>query len=258
MALQDSFLQSLVNRIDHPSVVGIAYAGSYARGHAGPYSDVDMQIYVSTMPESKYGLRYWDGHLISLSFNTVEGERTNLLHPEHALWAVPGLRQAVILLDKDGSLANLKKSALEFEWSALQPLADEYAVEELMGFAEEVHKILNGLLREHESTVLYAAWGLLNGLGRAVAVQRGLLMETENLFFDILQDSVGRNSTWTRAFRLALGADANPAQLPPFKGRGAAALALYRETASLFKSITIEKYREVIDPMVKLIEEAGY
>ncbi len=258
MTLPDPFLKSLVNRIDHPNVVGITYVGSYARGEADPYSDVDLHVYVRTMPESKYGLRYWDGYLISLSYNTIEGERANLLHPEHALWAVPGLQQAVILLDKDGSLANLKQSALEFKWSALQPLADEYAVEELLGFAEEAHKILNGLLREQESTVLYAIWGLLKGLSRAIAVQRGLLMVTENRFFDIIQDSVGRNSTWTRTFRLALGADLTPQYSPPFKSRGAASLALYRETASLFKSITIEKHREVIETTVKLIEEAGY
>ena len=258
MTLPDSFLQSLVNRLDGPDVIGISHAGSFARGQAGTHSDVDLQVYVHTLPESKYHLRHWDGYLISVAFNTIEAERSKLSRPETAVWAVPGLRQSVILLDKDGSLAKLKQAALEFEWLPLQSLADEYAVKELMGFAEEAHKILDGLLREHESTVLYATWGLLFGLGRALAVQRGLLMETENRFFDVIQDATSRDSAWTRAFRLALGADATPANHPPFQSRGAAALALYRETASLFKPIIPEKYREVIETTVQLIEEAGY
>jgi predicted nucleotidyltransferase len=255
--LPDSLIQSLITRLDNPDVVGITYAGSYARGQAGPYSDVDLQIYVHTLPETHYNLQYWDGRLVSLSFNTVEAEGANLLHPEHALWAVPGLRQAVILLDKDGSIARLKQSAIEFEWAALQALADQYALEELMGFAEEIHKILNGLLLKHESTVFYANWGLVRGLGRAVAVQRGLLMETENRFFEIIQDSVGPDSTWTQAFRLAMGAEIRISTLP-YISRGIGALKLYRETAALFKLIITEQHRPVIEMTLEAINSAGY
>jgi hypothetical protein len=43
----------------------------------------------------------------------------------------------------------------------LQPAANEYAAEQIMGNGEEVHKILSGLARGHESTVLYASWGLV-------------------------------------------------------------------------------------------------
>ena len=261
MTLPNSFLQSLITRIDDPNVAAITYAGSYARGQAGTHSDVDLQVYVRTMPESeyeRYTLCYWDGYLVSLSTNTIEAERANLLHPEHALWAVPGLRQAVILLDKEGSLASLKQAAIEFNWFNLQPLADEYAVEQLMGYAEEVHKILNGLAREQESTVLYALLGLFKGLARAVAVQRGLLMESENRFFDVIQDSVGRNTNWTRAFRLAVGADPLPINQPSYRIRGAAALTLYLETAELFKNIITDKHRMVIEITLHKIQQAGF
>jgi predicted nucleotidyltransferase len=257
----ETFLRSLLARLDSPNLVGIAYAGSHARGQAGPHSDVDLQVYVRTLPESEfdqYTLRRWDGRLVSLHFNTVEAERSNLFHPERALWAVPGLQQAVILLDKDGSLAELKQAAASFDWSVLQPLADQFAVEQLMGCAEENHKILNGLARSHESSVLYAIWGMLKGLCSAVLVQRGLMIETENRYFDLIQESVGRESDWTRAFRMALGADSIPDGIPPFEARGKAALALYCYTANMFEPIITDQHREVIQSTITLIRDTGY
>jgi hypothetical protein len=261
MSLPKDFIDSIINRLDGPNVIGISCAGSHARGQAGRYSDVDLQVYVRALPEreyDRYTLRRWEDRLVSLHFNTLEAERLNLAHPEHALWAVPGLRQAMLLLDKDGSLADLQQAAVQFTWSTLQPLADEYAVEQLHGCAEEAHKILNGLDRRHEATVLYAAWGLLKGLASGVAVQRGLLVETENRYFDLLQESAGRGSGWTRAFRLALGADCGPAEAPPYQTRGAAALDLYRETTNLFEGLITDEYRAVIQSTNELIQEAGF
>jgi predicted nucleotidyltransferase len=260
-SLSKSFLESALARLDSPNIMGVTCAGSHARGQAGPHSDVDLQVYVGTLPESEfdqYTLRRWDDHLVSLHFNMVEAERRNLAHPEHALWAVPGLRQAVILLDKDGSIAELKGAAASFDWSTLQPAADRYAVEQLMGCAEEIHKILNGLASGYESSVLYAVWGALKGLSSAVLVQRGLLVETENRYFDLIQDSVGRDSDWTRSFRIALGADPLTEDVPPFETRGKATLALYWYTAKLFEPIIIKQHYEVIQSTVTLIRDAGY
>ena len=102
-------------------------------------------------PYDRYTLRYWDSKLVSLKYTLLDEEHSALTNPRRAIWAVPGLRGMKILLDKDGSMAALQKAAQEFEWSPLQPAADEYAAEEIMGNAEEVHKILNGLARGHES-----------------------------------------------------------------------------------------------------------
>ena len=73
-------------------------------------------------------------------------------NPRRAIWVVPGLSGMKIVLDKEGSLAELQKLAQKFDWSLLQSEADEFAAEEIMGNAEEVHKILNGLARGHESS----------------------------------------------------------------------------------------------------------
>jgi len=258
MTLSDSFTQALLERIDSPDVIGIGIVGSYARGQESQYSDVDVDIFSGRLPENpydRYTLRYWDEKLVSLKYTLLESERLALHDPQRAIWAVPGLRGMKILLDKDGSMAELQRAAWDFVWSSLQPAADEFAVEEILGNAEEVHKILNGLARGHESTVLYATWGLVKNMLEAVAVQRGILIISENRYFDLIQESVGRDTKWTNAFRTAWGLDPASSQ---YQTRGAAALRLYRLSAALFDALLPEKHRDVINHTLQIIKDAGY
>jgi hypothetical protein len=258
MPLSDSFLPSVLPKIDSANVIGVGIVGSYARGQENKYSDVDLDIYVSKLlekPYDRYSLRYWDDKLISLKYTLLEDERAALINPRRAIWAVPGLGGMKILLDKDGSIADLQQAAREFEWSHLQPAADEFAAEQIMGNAEEVHKILNGLRREQESTVLYATWGLVKNMLEAVAVQRGIMMISENRYFDLIQDCVGRESQWSRAFRAAWGLGPNGAQ---YQTRGTAALTLYHLTATMFDAFIPEKHRNVVNKTLQIIKEASY
>ncbi|MCI0550682.1 MAG: nucleotidyltransferase domain-containing protein [Anaerolineae bacterium] len=258
MTLSDPFIQSILDRIDTSDAIGVGIVGSYARGQESKYSDVDVDIYVNKMPENEYDhltAHYWDGKLISLSHTLLNEERAALTDPKRAIWAVPGLQSMKILLDKDGSLKALQEAAYAFEWSPLQPAADEYAGEQVAFCAEEVHKILNGLARGYESMVLYAVWGLVKHMLEAVAVQRGLMIISENRYFDLIQDSVRRDSEWTRAFRTAWGLEANASQ---YQTRGAAALRLYRLSAAMFDEFISEKYRDVVNNTLRLIKEAGY
>jgi predicted nucleotidyltransferase len=257
MSLSDPFLRSILQRIDSPDVIGVGIVGSFARGQEGRFSDVDVDIYVRRQPENpydRYTLRYWDDKLVSLKYTLLDEERASLTDPRRAIWAVPGLRGMRILLDKDGSLSTLQKAAQEFDWSPLQPAADEFAAEEVMGNAEEAHKILNGLARGHESTVLYATWGLVKNMLEAVAVQRGILIVSENRYFDLIQESMGRDSKWTSAFRTAWGLDSSSSQ---YQTRGVAALTLYRLSAAVFDELIPEKHRDVVENTLRLIREAG-
>ena len=258
MSLSEPFIPSLLEKMDSPDVIGVGIVGSYARGQENKYSDVDVDIYVSKLPENpydRYTLRYWDNKLVSLKYTVLDDERSGLMDPRRAIWVVPGVSGMKILLDKDGSLTALQKAAREFDWSPLQSAADEYAAEQIMGNAEEVHKILNGLVRGHESTVLYATWGLVKNLLEAVVVQRGIMIVSENRYFDLIQDSVGRDSKWTGAFRAAWGLDAASSQ---YQSRGAAALKLYRLSAEMFDALIPEKHRNVVNRTLQIIKEAGY
>jgi len=258
MALTDPFIKSTIKKIDSPNVVGIGIVGSFARGQESKYSDVDFDIFVSKMPENEYDrytLRYWDGKLVSLKYTVLDDERAALTEPRRAIWAVPGLSGMKIVLDKDGSLTELQKMARKFDWSLLQPTADEFAGEMILGNAEEVHKILSGLDRKHESTVLYATWGLVKGMLEAVAVQRGLMIVSENRYFDLIQESVGMDTKWVSAFRTAWGLNSTSSQ---YQSRGAAALTLYRLTAAMFDEFIPDKHRDVVKNTLRLIKEAGY
>ncbi len=265
--ISDQFIRALLRRLDSPNVTGIGLTGSYARGQEDPFSDVDLDIFVNRLPESdyeRYTLRYWDRHLVSLTTLRLSDERAAFSRPERAIWMVPALRQMKILLDKDGSLALFQKEALAFQWEDLQPAADRYAAEEVMGCAEEVHKILTGLKRSHESTVMNAVEGLARSLLGAVAVQRGLLIPTENLYLDIVQEAVGRDSDWTHALRRVWGLEAIPTvPVAPitavqFQARGAAALDLYRHTAGMLQGLMPDQHRAVVESTLKLIDSSGY
>lgn len=258
MTLPNPFIQSVLEKVDSPHVLGVAIAGSYARGQEGKYSDVDFDIFVTELPENpydRYTLRYWDDKLVSLKYALFDDEHAALSNPRRAIWAVPGLSGMRIVLDKHGLLDELQKAAQHFDFSLLQRQADEFAAEEIMSCAEEVHKILSGLARSHESTVLYAAWGLVKSLLEAVAVQRGILIVSENRYFELIQNAVGRDTKWVSAFRTAWGLDSTSSQ---YQWRGAAALKLYRLTAVMFDGLIPEVHREVVRRTLRLIKEAGY
>ena len=251
--LENTFLQALLARFNRPGVIGLSISGSYSRGMQDEYSDVDLDIFVNELPEDHYSLQLFNGKLLSVKYIRLADEFDSLTKPQSAVWAVPGLRNKTILLDENGALAKLKQAALDFKWEPLQPTADEYAVDNLSGCAEEAHKIMSGLRASNESKVLYAAWGMFKNLSFAALVQAGLMIESENRAFAILEEHFGKtHPAWTRAFRLSFGMDVESG-VPAYKTRGMAALDIYEETALLFKDIINEKHRDVIENTLQLI-----
>jgi predicted nucleotidyltransferase len=251
--LEDAFIQNLVARLNQPGVVGLALTGSYSSGSQDSLSDVDVDIFVESLPGETYTLRIMDGKLVSLKTILAADEYASLTKPDKAIWAVPGLKRLQILVDESGQLEKLKQAAIDFDWSELRNAANDYAVEELMGCAEEAQKIISGLLRKDESKVLYAAWGLFKNLSHAAAVQAGLMIESENRFFDLMQSHFKDRPEWVRALRLSFGMDLGDVNVPAYQTRGQAALDLYEQTAILFKEIIDGKHREVIENTLRLI-----
>jgi hypothetical protein len=127
--------------------------------------------------------------------------------------------------------------AIDFDWNPLQKDADEYVSYEIMGYAEEVHKVLGGLFRHDESAVVYGTLGLILATPRMIAVQKGLLLRTENSFFNQVYETLGIDSSWTKYHRLAAGLEVAPENCPIFEYRGKSSLHLYMETVSLLRSV---------------------
>ena len=250
--LEDSIIKTLLARLNQPGVIGLAVTGSYSRNDHTQHSDVDMDIFVDDLPADTYTLQILNGKLIGLKYIRPADEFDALTKPERAIWAVPGLRQMQILVDETGQLAKLKQAAQDFNWANLQKAANEYAVESLMGCAEEARKIISGLMQEDEAKVLYAAWGMFKGLSLAAAVQAGLLIESENKMFTIIQEHFKLNPAWVRAFRLPFGMDVK-SNAPAYYTRGRASLDLYEQTCLLFENLITDKHREVIENTLQLI-----
>ena len=260
MSVLDRLLRRLIAELDDGAVVAIALTGSHARGEANPYSDVDMLRFLHTPPEKesqRYTLEYRDGHLISTTTTTIAAKREEMARPEKAIWAVPGLRQSRIVLDREGALARLKEEAEAFTWEPLRPVADEYASYTVMGDAEEVHKVLGALARGDDSAVLYGNLGLYLGLTRAVAVQQGILAESENSYFRQVQDAVGQGSAWTRWHRLAGGFEPGPPHISPVRAQGIAGLHLYEETVGLVRHVLRTSHVDVIENTLAAIRGSG-
>ncbi|MEP6904425.1 MAG: nucleotidyltransferase domain-containing protein [Actinomycetota bacterium] len=256
-SISKTFLQKLANDFDDESTVGFLLTGSHARGEATPYSDVDLLRFITNAPSDeteKYILKYHDNYLISISTSTVEAKLKETERPETAIWSIPGLRQARIMADKNGSLTKLKQTAEDFVWNSLQKAADDFASYNLMGDAEEAHKILGSLKRKDESAVLYGTIGLLLGLTKIITVQCGMMIKSENSYFRQAQEEVGKNSAWSLQHKIACGFE----QESSIETRGIASLRLYVETEKILQDIIKSEHSDVIRNTKTAIQQSSF
>lgn len=230
--------------------------GSFARGQGKPFSDIDLDFFVLEPPPTRaerYTLRHRSGHLVSLKMLTVEAQRAEMHEPQHAIWAVPGMRQMRILHDPQGQLGQLKAEAEAFRWEPLRAAADAFVSYEVMTSAEEVHKVLGGLEASAPSQVIYAALGLGLGAATLMTVHQRLLIESENRYFEQLYRALGSESPWVRAHRLAIGWRAGA-----WGRRGIAALQLYWETFKVVQEVIQDDHLEVIQPTLQALQASGH
>ncbi len=216
-ALPDDFLRALVAEFAGETVHAVALSGSFARGAADAYSDLDLVCYTRNLPRARRDrerLLYRDGRLVSVDLQSLDDRLADLRQPA-AIRAVPALRRLRILLDRDGALGAVQRAAHQFTWAPLQPAADAYASFTVERLAEVAHKILGGLAARDEERATLATWELALDLTGAVAVGRGVLIDSDRTFFRQVQAAVGRDTAWTRQHRLATGLAAEVTALPP-------------------------------------------
>jgi predicted nucleotidyltransferase len=121
--LSEEFVADLVQELDNEDIIGITLGGSYARGEATQYSDLDFACFwrAGLRPPPKRFM-YRRGKLISVKMTTVDEIRGMLSRPESALLFASGKHR--LLLDKDGSVARLLEEIANFRWETLQPVAN--------------------------------------------------------------------------------------------------------------------------------------
>lgn len=251
--LPDGFLATLATELDGPDVIGVALGGSFARGDATAYSDVDLAPFYradTSMPPKRL---FWrDGWLVSVSPKSISGWRAQMARPESAIHLVPSAARLRILRDSDGALAALVAEARAFQWDPLRPAADAFASNALMLFAEHALKLLGALMREDEAAMLYPLGELLYSMPWIVATQRGVLIETQRTYFHQVYAVVGPESAWSHAHLTALGV-----RRESLGERAVAALRLYTETARLIADALQPEHRAVVAATVERIARAG-
>jgi hypothetical protein len=255
--LSDTFLEALVAELDTDQIRGIILGGSHARGDATPYSDIDLACFV---PDSFRPLRkrflYREGHLISIGLKTLAGVQQQLADPYLALWIVPSFQQARILLDKDGSMRQLKRMVEDFAWEPLRTEAIEVAGSLLTSDAEFIHKLLGNSWKGNLSGVAYATTKLFDGAMMAMALFHAVFITTDSLYYQEVEAAVGLDMAWTHYHRLLTGATTSAEDTSSVQARGKLALQLYRETARLLWPALNEERRSVVEQALRLIQEA--
>lgn len=259
-SLADDFLSMLRTEFADDTIDAAALSGSYARGTADAYSDVDLVLY-SHAPLAhavrRERLAYRRDQLVSIDVQTFEDRHANLRSPSGAIMAVMPLRRAMPLLDRDGSFATLQRAAREFTWEPLQDEADRHASHKVEGMAEVAHKVLGGLSTENAEVITLYTWELVLELTTAIAMHRRVLFDSGRTLFPQIQEAVGHDSAWTRQLRRAAGLETEETGLQPIVARGRSALGLYRETGALLKPVLTPEDAKVVEGAVARIDTAA-
>jgi predicted nucleotidyltransferase len=230
------FLDDLVQGLDVPGVRAVALMGSYARGEAGPYSDLDLVRLVDGTAQGSVAEehRLEGGLLIVVSTVTPAHVEEWFSAPAVAVNVILAVRQARALQDREGYFAAIQARASAFTWDGrMQERANRWASQQMVGWIEEVHKGIEGLRRNDIGRLLNARFGLSWGLCRVVTVQRGILLTGDNAFYDAIAASMGSQREWIRLCRTAFGIEAEDGQAPTLREQVAAGLRLYMLTADV-------------------------
>lgn len=252
--LSDGFLSELAGKLDNDDLAGIILGGSHARGDATPYSDIDIACFVKDglLPAPKHFF-YRDSYLVSVASKSIAAIREETVRPNKAIFVVPGLRGARILLDKDGSVGALLRDIEAFAWEPLQPAANRYASYNIMELAEQVHKVLSEALKGNDLALAYATAKLLSGLTEAVAVQRGVLVTSDNTYYSQVEAAAG--AEWAQHHRIGAGVDvAEVGGATLATARALAAVRLYRETVRLLRHSMDPAHLAVAERAVQIAE----
>jgi len=253
--LPETFLAELVRELDHEDIVGITLGGSYARGEATRYSDVDLACFwrEGLRPPPKRFM-YRQGRLISMKMTSVAEIRGMLGRPQAALFFANGKHR--VLLDKDGSVARLVEEIAHFRWEALRADANESISLWMALKAEDVQKILREFQRDNLPGLAYTLAGQIEELTLLTALYYGELITSNSTYYRQVEEAAGSDSAWTQYHRIATGLEDGPEGIKPLRARGIAALYLYRETLAIVRPVMRQEHLAVAEEVLRVVRDA--
>jgi len=229
----------LIARFADARVRALVLLGSFARGDAGPWSDLDVVRFVADDADDAEPVTHLiTDRLVVVSTVTPAQVARWFTEPEESVKVIASLRQGWALHDPAGYFAAIQARARAFAWDAtMQARADRWASHQMVGWIEEVHKGLAGLRRADIGRLLNARFGLSWGLARVMLVQRGILLAGDNTFMDALAQELGPDAAWVALHHQAFGVAGVDGTPPSLRDQVIAGLRLYALTAHMFAPI---------------------
>jgi predicted nucleotidyltransferase len=254
--LADEFLRELVQTLGHEDIVGITLGGSYARGTATFFSDVDLACFwrEGVKPPPKRFL-YRQGKLISVKMTKVSEIREMLKRPQSAILFASGKHQ--VLLDKDGELSRLLAEIETFRWEDLQLAVNANVSMWMMLMAENIQKVLREFEQENAEGLAFMITKLVAELTLLTALCQRTLITSDSTYYQQVQEAAGLDSAWTRAHRITTGLEAGPISIAPLRARGIAVLHLYHETLVVASPLMQNDHREITEQVLRVVQEAA-
>lgn len=229
--------EELVPALSARGATAVALTGSYARGEATSLSDLDLLV-VGDGPG--YLLHVRDAILVAESWASEAAHRARFGSPSEVGASIPGWRDAVVLHDVDGAATGLRSEALNWRWEDLGARTDEWVAEELVGFAEEVQKLVAALDDGRRLTAAVERDILALRLGPILAVHCRLLYGSENSLWEQVGERMG--AEWRQAQAGAFGTGGES-----FEVSCEAALRLFRLAAACVASLLDGRQAAVVD-----------
>ena len=256
VSLAEEFLHALVQELDHEDIVGITLGGSYARGTATLYSDVDLACFwrEGLRPPPKRFL-YRGGKLISVKMTSVTEIREMLKRPQSAMLFASGTQR--LLMDKDGSVARLLAEIEAFRWEDLQLAVNAHVSLWMMLKAEDVQKVLREFQQENAPGLALVITKLVAELTLLTALCHRTLITSDSTYYQQVQEAAGRDSAWTRYHRIGTGLEAGPTGIAPLRARGIAVLHLYRETLVFARPAMQTEHRAIAEQVLRIVQSAA-
>ncbi len=251
-SILSEFLPALVS--EHTEA--IVLAGSTVYGNATLFSDIDVAHIVDAQysgPEKKF--YYLAGRLVSVNARTLGWWRHAVAQPETAIFVVPAMRRALIVLDSRGTFAQYQAHLTTFSWEPLQEAAYQFAGAALASQAETVHKILSAMVRGEG--VYEPTARLTLDLTLAMAVHGGVLIESAGAYMRQVRQSLGNDSLWSSYHRTATAECRDDTVHPTLLQQAQAAIRLYRETFRLIESTVAPDRRDLARETVTIIDSVG-
>jgi nucleotidyltransferase-like protein len=235
----------MADRVDPSGRSAVVLSGSWARGDAHEGSDVDL--WVIGRREGDVSLERAGRH-VSVHYATVASEHRRMRAPAHIGGVIPGWRNARFLRDPLGVAARLRAESRAFRWSSVRRAGHAYIVRQLVGWAEEVMKLLRAMETGESETASVQRNLLANRMAFLRAVEFEILWETENGLWERVAKRAG--SAFRSAQRSALGTDGGS-----WRESCEGALRLYSLTARANRRLLRGEKRRIVEDACR---RAGY